>query len=394
MEFLMRIRSFTFRGVLLLIAVTLALPDQPSSAKYAMPDLVNVPVNRLIRNLETLAKENPSDVDVRFNLARVHAMAYALKTDAAQAIKGRESEGAWFGYSPSHVPFEAKPAENKQQLKAARAHLDNAIAVYGEVLTLDPEKLPAALGHAWCIDQSGNKQKAVAEYRQVVRAAWQKEKDMTSAGLRFHPVTAEAATYLIRLLDPEKDKDEIARLRNRIERTSHIPRAITPLVIPLRDGLRPDQLEDTLATVAFDADGAGLRKHWTWITKDAGWLVYNAQPTGEVTSALQMFGSVTFWLFWENGYRALTALDDNRDGRLDGDELQGLAIWRDLNGNGISDPGEVTPVAKWGIVSISCGFERDQNHPDRIAYSPAGVVFRDGSIRPTYDLILHPAQVD
>jgi hypothetical protein len=33
-------------------------------------------------------------------------------------------------------------------------------------------------------------------------------------------------------------------------------------------------------------------------TKDGGWLVYEPKGKGEVTSGLQLFGGVTFWLFW------------------------------------------------------------------------------------------------
>ena len=50
---------------------------------------------------------------------------------------------------------------------------------------------------------------------------------------------------------------------------------------------------------------------------------------------LQLFGSVTWWLFWEDGYAPLAALDDNHDGRLEGAELKGIAIWFDRNGNGV-----------------------------------------------------------
>jgi hypothetical protein len=247
------------------------------------------------------------------------------------------------------------------------------------------------LGHAWCVEQSGDKKRAITEYRKVIEAAWKKERDMKRAGLGWHSVTAEAAGYLIPLLDKRKNRNEIATLKARIQKMNSVRRPITPLVIPLRDGLTSSQLEDRSASVNFDADGTGLKKSWTWITKDAGWLVYDPHHTGEITSALQMFGSVTFWLFWENGYYALAAMDDNRDGMLAGEELQGFAIWQDLNRNGTCDRGEVKPVTDWGIVAISCRYVRDETHLDKIVYSPRGVFFRDGSSRPTYDLILRPA---
>jgi len=96
-----------------------------------------------------------------------------------------------------------------------------------------------------------------------------------------------------------------------------MPRAITPVAVPLKDNARLEDLLNPDAMVSFDADGSGLARRWTWITSDAGWLVFNSQHR-PITSALQLFGNVTFWLFWENGYQALRSLDDDGDGRLRG----------------------------------------------------------------------------
>jgi hypothetical protein len=381
-------RSPFLRMVIALSAFVLILPPESGQGEYVFPDLVNVPVERLIKNLEAIARNDPKDVRVRFNLARVHAMAYALKTDTAQVRKNEEGRGAWFGYEPAHVPFKAISTNDKNKLNAAREHLAKAIERYAEVLKLDPGHLTAVLGHAWCIDQSGDRDRAIKEYREVIEAAWVKEKDMKQAPLGWHSVTAEAAGYLIPLLDKDRDNREINLLRDRIRRTSAIPRPITPIAIPLRDGLTAYDLEERSARVAFDADGTGLKKSWTWISNNAGWLVYDPHGTGKVGSALQMFGSVTFWMFWENGYQALGALDNDRNGILTGSELEGLAIWRDVDCDGVSDRGEVRRLAEWGIVGISCKYVRDGRHPDGIAYSPRGIYFRDGSSRATYDIIL------
>ena len=106
-----------------------------------------------------------------------------------------------------------------------------------------------------------------------------------------------------------------------------------------------------------------------------------------MTSGLQLFGGVTYWCFWGTGYDALAALDDDGDGVLRGRELDGLALWHDANGNGVCDPGEVRPLAEWGIVALSCRGERVKD-PDYIALSRGGVVFADGSKRTTYDVLL------
>jgi hypothetical protein len=99
---------------------------------------------------------------------------------------------------------------------------------------------------------------------------------------------------------------------------------------------------------------------------------------------------VTFWLFWDNGYAPLRALDDNRDGSLSGTELDGLAVWRDANRNGVSEPLEVQSLDRLGIVRLRWQF-RWLDDPDALAMASDGVEFRDGTTRPTYDVLLYPA---
>lgn len=59
-----------------------------------------------------------------------------------------------------------------------------------------------------------------------------------------------------------------------------------------------------------------------------------------------------------------------------------------MHSNGVSEPGEVRPLAEHGIVALSVGYRHDPDHPDRIAFVPDGARFRDGSVRPTFDVIL------
>jgi hypothetical protein len=160
----------------------------------------------------------------------------------------------------------------------------------------------------------------------------------------------------------------------------------------LGDRRRVEDLLDVNARVAFDVDGQRRGAAWSWITPEAGWLVHDRAGQGKITSGLQLFGNVTFWMFWDNGYQALAALDDNADGKLAGAELAGLAIWRDANSNGASEPGEVRPLAEYGIVALSCRAQPDRERAETVAaWSPSGVQFRDGTTRPTYDLVLRPA---
>lgn len=377
--------SIRARAILTVTAVVMALP-QTVWAKYARPQLSKVPIDRVLTNLAGQAADKPKDAKLRFNLARAYAMAYASKADEAE-VKGEE---IWYGFEPRNVPFTNKPTTDKARQVEAEMNLAKALETYEEALKLASDDLVGRLGYAWSLDQAGKKEAAIAEYRKVIEGAWKKEADLKRAGLGFHSITAEAAGYLILLLDKTQAATEIKDLQGRIAKMQMIPRPVTPIAIPLVDGLRAGDFENRAASVAFDADGSAIiDRRWSWIKPTAAWLVIDKQDSGKVDSALQMFGNVTFWMFWEHGYEPLAALDDNGDGQLSGKELAGLSLWQDANQNGVSDSGEVRPLAAHDIVAISCTHEIDVAHPDRIAFSPRGVTFANGATRPTFDVRLH-----
>jgi tetratricopeptide (TPR) repeat protein len=381
-----------FRRVLPPLALAVAFGGgSVADAIFYVPELRAVPVDRLVANLEAQLKQDPANVEVHLNLARLHAMAYALKTSEAQVGRYGTKEEIWYGPPNSKlIPYEAKPAASPEQAAEAAEHLRRAISEYETVLKLDPDNLPGRLGHGWILEQSGSKAEAIAEYREVIARAWPKESTSrrTLPGTRYY--TDEAVDYLVPLLDPAKDAAEIATLRGRQEKLRSLPRAITPIALRLSDDLTLpcDPPLVPTARVRFDADGSGLRETWTWIAADAAWLVHDPTGDGSITSALQLFGNVTFWLFWENGYHALRALDDNADGALRGPELAGLAVWQDVNSNGVSEPGEVRPLAAAGIVAVSVSSDASED-PAVAAWAAHGVQFTDGRWGATWDVVLH-----
>lgn len=388
-------RKFAGRGLTICLAMAvLAVAVTTCHATYGRVDLVNVPIARLITNLKEETAKKPKDARARLNLARVHAMAYARKTDTMQVVRRHEKEAAWFGYDPKHAPFEpvTKTTDTKT-LQVAKDHLAKAIASYEEAVKLAPKNLTAHLGLAWCIDQSGDKNRAIEAYRKVAKAGWEQESKQEYGWGEGRFVSVEAGQYLRRLLDPQRfrDRQEIKLIDARAQYLMQLPRGVTPIIVPLIDEVPVHELIESEANVTFDADGSGLDRHWSWITPKAGWLVYDQHGTGEITSALQMFGNVTFMLFWESGYQALASLDDSGDGELAGAELQHLAIWQDVNNNGQSEPGEVKALAEWGIVAVNCNGLIKRNDQDVAAYAPRGVRFADGHYRPTYDIMLHSA---
>jgi hypothetical protein len=375
-------------AVILTIGLTTALPAPASRGMFIRPQLEEVPIAKVIDNLDKAAAKDPKDVKVRYNLARAFSMAWAEKVDTVKVWKNKDLDGIWFGFTPKHVPYTPKKTDDEAKQKLAKEYLDKAITTYRNVIELDPKNLPAKLGLAWCLEQAAKKDEAIKAYRDTVEEAWEKESSLKSLGLAGTSVTLEAAGYLVPLLDKEKDKKEIATLEDRVAKLRKLPRMMTPIVVPLRDGLTAKDMIDSKARVRFDADGSGLREEWNWFTRDAGILVFDPHKRRNITSALQWFGNVTFWMAWDNGYEALKSLDDNSDGVLSGQELEGLAIWIDANGDGICQPHEVKTLAELGIVAISCRWEIDSAHPDRIAFSRAGVTFQGGATRSTYDVIL------
>jgi hypothetical protein len=387
--FVMSMRRFFCLGFALILFLWLA----PASDGHFKPvEVQKVPVERLVANLNEAIKKDPKNVEAVVNLARLHGMAYSLKTETAELVKGREERGPWYGYTPTLIPFsEVEKAVDDAREKAAKSHLSKAVLGFRQAVKLAPDNMAARMGLAWALEQSGEKSAAIKEFRALIDDAWVKEKDLNELPLNGETVVTEAVGYLIPLLDQEKNKSEIDNLGVRTKRLRRLPRPITPIAVPLRAGLAARDIEDGTASVVFDADGSGLKRSWTWITRDAGWLVYDPKREGQISSGLDLFGSVTFWLFWNTGYDALQALDDNRDGKLTGTELAGLAIWQDSSHFGVCDAGEVKSLIDHGIIAVSCGFERDPNHPDKIAFSQLGVTFRDGTTRPTFDIILKPS---
>jgi hypothetical protein len=388
----MRFTSFTsfMSPSILVTGVLLLLGTWPSRAHYGPILLEQVPIDRVVANLEAQAKARPADALLQINLARAHGMAYAKKTERADVIKSQPERGVYFGQEPANVPFRAEATSDPVKQAAASVHLKKSIEHFTAALAIAPDNLVGRLGLAWTTDQSGDKVAAISAYRDVIERAWRVEGQLKRADLGFVPVTAEAADYLIPLLNPTVDAQEIATLRERSQKLRRLPRPITPIVVPLRDGLSLGSVHDDDAAVKFDADGFGPNS-WSWITPDAAWLVYDQVGRGEIRSALQLFGSVSFWMFWDTGYDAMRALDDNLDGRLTGAELHHLHLWRDANSNGMSERGEVRALASYDIVSLSYDFTR-LNDADRTPFVAKGVTFANSATRPTWDVVLHPAR--
>ncbi len=388
----MKLRSIVFNLSLML----LLLEGQGVQAKFAYPETVKVPVQRLLSNLEKRLNSPEAKLtatekaELQFRIGRLHSMAYALKSNTVGILKSQSDSlddgevnpfyGVGVGdFSQFSVQGTAGDATANAHLKAAITHLKASVK-------LDPSLLQAKLGLAWCLDQSGDKSGALPLYREVFKDAYAKEKDR--GGLRGTSIASETAGYIEPLLNQTKDAAELARIKEQVKTIHNNFRAVTPIIVPLIPELTMKEMLQP-ASVVFDLDGNGAKRYDQWTGVKAGWLVYDADRSKQITSGLQLFGPSSFWIFWNDGYQAMKALDDNNDNQLSGTELNGLAVWSDTNGDGKSDATEVKSVQELGISSLSCN---GQLNPDGTLGSVNGVTFSDGRRANTYDVILQQVQ--
>jgi Ca2+-binding RTX toxin-like protein len=107
----------------------------------------------------------------------------------------------------------------------------------------------------------------------------------------------------------------------------------------------------------FDHDGNGLIESTAWADANDGLLVRDLNGNGTIDNGGELFGSNTRLSdgsLAANGFAALGELDENQDGLVDENDagFASLRIWRDANGNGLTEAGELLTLAEAGIVAF------------------------------------------
>lgn len=405
-------------ALITMIAVLGLLAAQPASALFAPSP--SVPTDRLIKNIAAYLKENPKDAQAHYLLARVHYMSFVNRLDHVRSNDAGSAEKLPRLTDPRQ--YGKAKGEQIDEDKAIE-HAKAAIILFNQAVELDKENALYHLGLAGLYEQAsplaskidpnpdrkeGDKQAVVTEADRFIQAAaaanlsaYQLDREAAlakdSVFLPFYPVAYEAGKAYLRLIDqhdikPEDDKT-VGQIKADLAAIDGKPKAITPIVFRI-EGDSPRSLNDLIAqdkTVKFDLDADGVAEQRPWVNPDTAILVWDPKNTGKITSGQQLFGNMTFRMLFSDGYRALDSLDDNRDGKLAGEELKGLALWHDRNANGISDQGEVTAIAGSSIRSIATGTTGKVNglHP----MNAAGLTLDDGSTRPTWDWVI-PAGIE
>ena len=378
------------------LLIALALCATPADARIVrqLPSPVETaPVERAIANVA--ADRDLSAAQRERLLGRLHLIAYAQRNATLQRLDTGEwvAEGERCG-DPAYLrrassglcrswigPPNAVPAAATAARTGATQHLRQARRRYARALALDGADLRARLGYAFVLDRLGRDEAARVQLRAAIAIALPRMADGAHAAWEDLAVLEEAVQHLGELARAPGDRDLIAEARARLGTADRIIVTATPMVVPLAEAPF-DTLIDRSSSIAFDFAGTGDTRAQGWLTPDAAWLVWDPERRGDIRSGFDLIGQRTWAVFWSDGFEAMRSLDDNRDGELVGAELEGLALWRDADSDGLSDPGEVLPLASHGIAALAVRGARER---EDLLVAPAGVRLNDGRTRPLYD---------
>jgi hypothetical protein len=392
-------------------ALLTAVIAGPASALFAPSP--SVPTDRLITNITAYIEENPKDAQGHYLLARVHYMAFVNRLDHVRSNDPGSAKKLPRLTDPrQYGKAKGEPIDEEKAIEHAKA----AFASFNKALELDKENALYHLGVAGLYEQTAplapkilpaleDEKDDEVIHRSLTKAAdanldaYKLDREAAlakdSVFLPFYPVAYEAGKAYLRLVETNKleaDKEQIAQINADLKAIDSKPKAITPIVFRV-EGDAPTSINELIAAntvVNFDLDADGVAERRPWVNPDTAILVWDPKNTGTITTGEQLFGNMTFRMLFSDGYRALDSLDNDRDGQIAGKELKGLALWHDRNSNGVSDKGEVTPIADTNVRTIATTQTGKVNglHP----MHAAGVLLKDGTTRPTWDWVIPAAE--
>lgn len=130
-----------------------------------------------------------------------------------------------------------------------------------------------------------------------------------------------------------------------------------PLVLDL-DGDGIELIAVGASQAHFDFAGDGFAEKTGWVASDDAILVRDANGNSIVDGASELFGNET-----QDGFTALRTFDSNDDGRIDANDavFSTLKLWRDLDGDGVSDSGELFGLSAYNVSAINLANSHNGN---------------------------------
>ena len=339
-----------------------------------------------------------------------------ITIEESQAVKYREKYWGVF-QAKLNVLNEGNWKPEPISQEAVLAHVKEAIVNFNKAIALDKNNGLYHLGLASLYSQFLEYKKSTEikneplELKELTiektRALFYKAYSLSIKGdlmLENKPISGlnslvsfEAGNAYLNLTNKNSMKEDPKVSKEITENISKIgligvgkPQLMTPIIFTLENHNSVSELLNSSLNVNFDLDGDGKIELWPWLKNTTGLLVWDPLATGRITSGRQLFGSVTWWVFFQNGYQALDTLDDNRDGQLSGDELVGISTWFDKNSNGISEPGEIIELKALDIKSIGT---KPTGETNNMPMHSSGITLFNGKKLPSYDWITSPTSL-
>ena len=430
--------------LLIVLAAWSIVPATLAEARWAIRPK-NVPTARLLENTAAHVKANPADPQGYYVLGRLHSMAFATDAEEltiGQSFRPQKTEDGLPTFLPYHS-IKVQPAvkDGKLHLTGKRlVHLAASVRYYRRAINLsapkpddqadrkaaakrwDPkDRARALLGLAWMYEVASGyleeikqanrdnvlgplsprdrksvgtffqgrdqwRDRAIATYQEAFEATKVGDQQRRRSGPGADSlISLDAAQSIVRMfkgVDATEDQQQLlTEMKAYAASMSNIGRVVTPIIFSLRETESVDELLEPNRIVKYDLDGDGVKSPWPWVRSDTWLLAWDPQRTRAIEDGRQLFGSVTWWIYWDDGYQPLAALDNNRDGWLEGAELMGISAWQDRNANGRSEKAEVVTLETLGIRRIAT----QPAARGAIATHPRGIEFHDGRKTATYD---------
>lgn len=401
--------------------VVLVLAVSPSAqALWIGATAEPIPLERIRENTVAYLKEHPDDARTHYNLGRLYYLALTRGTTEFRVELSPDHDrplDVLHDLNPLPLVAMSGAAVGNPEAGEFVRHVLAAATYLHKAIELEPQNglyhltwasfmqqlAETGKSYAMPVAPDGTRPKRrlyVWDEEKMLQAAFQGYKLAFSLSLVVdadldhtlglsYLVSHEAALRLIALSERDAAYALTPHLRALLDLHLNLlkekPLAITPIIIGNTVDSDIDALLDPERVVSFDLDGSGLTRRWTWLRPDTAVLVWDPMATGDIRSGRQLFGNVTWWMFWTDGYHTLTTLDDDHDGWLRGEELAGIRIWRDADSDGVSDDGEVVDLDALGIVGLCT--EPDETTARGEWMHPQGVEFTDGSHVPSFDWV-------
>jgi Ca2+-binding RTX toxin-like protein len=128
--------------------------------------------------------------------------------------------------------------------------------------------------------------------------------------------------------------------------------SLKPIVLDM-DGDGLELVDVNVSRVLFDGDGDGFRDLIGWVAADDGFLGYDRNGDGLIDNANEI-SFVNYIPGAQSDLAGLVFFDSNNDGVLNAAdaEFSKFGVWRDLDQDGVTDPGEFKSLTAMGITSI------------------------------------------